>query len=40
MRGFMKMSIGFDVSKETIDVAFFDGNKIEHFQVEKFEDGL
>lgn len=29
----MKMSIGFDVSKETLDVAFFDNNKIEHFQV-------
>ena len=36
----MKMSIGFDVSKETIDVAFFDGNKIEHFQVENSKMGF
>lgn len=36
----MKMSIGFDVSKETVDVAFFDGNKMEHFQVKNSKMGF
>ncbi len=36
----MKMSIGFDVSKKTVDVTFFDGNKIEHFQVENSKMGF
>jgi transposase len=30
----MEMSIGFDVSKKTVDVAFYDGKTIEHFQIE------
>jgi transposase len=36
----MKMSIGFDVSKETVDVAFFDGKMMEHFQVENSKMGF
>ena len=36
----MKMSIGFDVSKKTVDVAFFDGIKMEHFQVENTKMGF
>jgi len=36
----MKMSIGFDVSKETIDAAFFDGTAIKHVQVENSRKGF
>ena len=36
----MKMSIGFDVSKDTVDVAFYDGIKMEHIQVENSEWGF
>ncbi len=36
----MKMSIGFDVSKDTIDVALFDGEKLEHFKTENSESGF
>jgi len=36
----MKMSIGFDISKDTVDVAFYDGMKMEHFQVENSELGF
>jgi transposase len=36
----MKMSIGFDVSKETVDVALFDGSTMEHFQVSNSVSGF
>ena len=36
----MKLSIGFDVSKSTVDAALFDGIRTEHFQVENSEEGF
>ena len=37
---FMKKSIGFDVSKSTVDAAFFDGTTMDHFQVENSASGF
>jgi transposase len=36
----MKMSIGFDVSKATLDVAMFDGQKLDHLKVANTEKGF
>jgi transposase len=36
----MKMSIGFDVSKVTVDVAVFDGKEINHFKVKNGTGGF
>jgi transposase len=36
----MKMSIGFDISKETVDAAFFNGKTMEHIQVENSKKGF
>jgi transposase len=36
----MKLSIGFDVSKATLDVAIFDGERTDHFAVENGEKGF
>lgn len=34
------MSIGFDVSKETVDVTFFDGRRIDYIQIENNQKGF